>query len=71
MKAYHYFLAVLTSLFLSFGTAHAALPAGLDTALTALQADAVALAALVGPVIIAVLALAIVFKLVKRFGNKI
>jgi len=51
--------------------AFAALPLGVDTALTGIETDAIALAALVAPVLIGILALTIVFKLVKRFGNKI
>lgn len=51
--------------------AHAALPAGLQAAFDAVLVDAGALSTMVAPIIIGVLALGIVFKLVKRFGNKI
>lgn len=70
MKLFTLIYGVLFSLFLSV-SAHAALPAGLETALTALQADAVLVAGAFTPIIIAVLALFVVIKLMKRFGNRI
>ncbi len=45
--------------------------AALTTAFTNLQTDAGALQALVIPVIIGIMALTLVVKLIKRFGNKI
>lgn len=51
--------------------AHAEIDASVGTALTAVQADASALSALVVPIVVAVMGLGIVIKLIKRFGNKI
>lgn len=52
-------------------SAHAALDASIATGLTAVQADAVAILALVFPVVIAVFGLTMAPKLVKRFGRMI
>lgn len=51
--------------------AHAAIDASVGTAFTALQADATELAGIVTPIVVAVMGLAIVIKLIKRFGNKL
>lgn len=53
------------------GVAFAALPAGVDTALDAIETDVTALAALVAPVMLFVLGIVLVFKLIKRLVNKI
>lgn len=53
------------------GAAQAALPTGVDTALTSIQTDAQSLAALVAPVMLAILGLVVTFKLIKRFTNKV
>lgn len=58
-------LAVLST------SAFAAVDAAVGTALAAVQADAVALAGIVTPIVIAVLGLMLGIKLIKRFGNKI
>lgn len=51
--------------------ANAAVDAAVGTALTALQADAASLLALVFPVILAIFAMLAGIKLFKRFGSKI
>lgn len=51
--------------------ANAALPAAIGTALTEVQADGLALADLVWPVIIAIFGALLLMKLFKRFGTKI
>ena len=51
--------------------ANAALDASIDTAFTAVKADATALSAIVIPIVVFVLGLTLVPKLIKRFGNKI
>lgn len=53
------------------GLANAALDASIATGLTGIQADAVAILALVFPVVIAVFGLTMAPKLVKRFGRMI
>lgn len=52
-------------------SAMAAVPAGVDTAFDAIEADAVSLAAIAAPVLLAILGLTIVLKLIKRFANKV
>ncbi len=59
------------SLVVLVGQAQAALPTGVDTALTSIQTDAQSLAALVAPVMLAILGLVVTFKLIKRFTNKV
>lgn len=56
---------------MSMNAAQAALPAGISTGLTTIQGDVGDLADLVWPVVIFVFGSLIVFKLFKRFGNKI
>lgn len=56
---------------MAMNVAHAALPAGIATGLTAIQTDVGDLADLVWPVVLFVFGSLIVFKLFKRFGNKI
>lgn len=51
--------------------ANATIDASVGTALTAVQADATSLSALVVPIVVGVMGLSIVIKLIKRFGNKI
>lgn len=53
------------------GAASAAVDASVSTAFTAVQADAVSMAGIVTPIVVAVLGLALGIKLIKRFGNKI
>lgn len=53
------------------GAAKAELPAGIATAMTEVKADATALNDLVMPIVIAVIGMLIVYKLLKRFSNKI
>jgi hypothetical protein len=65
-------LLALSVLMTAFATsAHAALPAALDTELTNIQTDALALADKVWPVVIVVTGAAVLLKLFKRFVNKI
>jgi len=51
--------------------ANAALDSSVSTAFTAVQTDAVALSAIVVPIVVAILGLVITIKLIKRFGSKI
>lgn len=53
------------------GLANAALPSGISTGLSGIQTDMEALIDLVWPVVIASVAAIIIFKLFKRFANKI
>ena len=59
------------SLSLMVGQAMAALPEGVGTAITGIQADGKAIFDLVFPVVAAFLGLAVVIKLFKRFTNKV
>lgn len=52
-------------------SAFAALPSGVDTAITAIQTDAATLSGYVAPVMLAILGFGVSFKLIKRFVNKI
>jgi len=56
---------------LAASSSFAAVDAAVGTALTGLQTDGLAIAALVMPVVIALMAAGIGIKLVKRFGNKV
>lgn len=62
---------VVTGLAMVSGTASAALPTAISTELAAVQVDALALADLVWPVVIAIFGAVVLFKLFKRFGSKI
>jgi uncharacterized membrane protein len=62
------FVAFL-AMFSSF--ANAALPTGVSGGLSSIQSDMLALVDLVWPVVIASVAAIIIFKLFKRFANKI
>lgn len=53
------------------GAAMAELPAGIQTGLTSIQTDGLALADMVWPVLLALLGAGILMKLGKRFFNKI
>lgn len=53
------------------GSANAALPAAIGTELTAVQADGLAMAELVWPVVITLFGALVLFKLFKRFGSQI
>ena len=64
-------LLVASMLAVFASTAHAALDASIATAFTAVQADAVALSAIVVPIVVSILGLVIVIKLIKRFGSKL
>ncbi|GAA3552144.1 major coat protein [Zobellella aerophila] len=56
---------------LAAGSANAALPAAISTELATVQADGLAMADLVWPVVIALFGALVLFKLFKRFGSKI
>lgn len=56
---------------LGVNVAHAALPAGIATAVTAAQTDGLALADLIWPALIILAGALLLFKLFKRFFNKI
>ncbi len=49
----------------------AAVPAGVDTAFSELLTDAGTVAGYAVPVVMGILALSVVIKLIKRFGNKV
>lgn len=53
------------------GPVHAALPAGISSGLTGIQADLASLVDLVWPVVIAAVAAIVILKLFKRFASKI
>lgn len=53
------------------GSANAALPTGIDTQLATVQADGLAMADLVWPVVITLFGALVLFKLFKRFGSQI
>lgn len=53
------------------GAANAALPTGIDTSLATVQADGLAMADLVWPVVITLFGALVLFKLFKRFGSQI
>lgn len=63
-------LAVLAAS-VSTGAAFAALPGGVSSGLSTIQADGIELVNLIWPVIIALVGAAIVMKLFKRFVNKV
>ena len=69
MKKVLLFVASMLALFAS--TVHAALDASIATAFAAVQTDAIALSAIVIPIVVSILGLIIVIKLIKRFGNKL
>ena len=72
MNPFKTFFAFLMALFLSVCvSAHAALPAVVGTSLTAIETDGKDIFDLVFPVVAAMLGLAIVIKLFKRFTNKV
>ena len=52
-------------------TASAAIDAAVAPALAAIETDAIALNAIVTPIVVSILGLFIVIKLIKRFGNKL
>jgi hypothetical protein len=64
-------VAGAVALGLATSVAHAAIDASVSTAFDAVKADAVSLSAIVTPIVVAILGLALVIKLIKRFGNKI
>lgn len=66
-----YVLAAGVTALASVGTASAALPVIIGTTLTTVSADAVALGDLIWPVVVTIFGAVLLFKLFKRFGNKI
>lgn len=52
-------------------SAHAAIDASVQTAFDGVKADALAVAAIVTPIVVTILAAGIVIKLIKRFGSKL
>ena len=62
---------VLTGTLIAAGSAMAALPAEIGTGLTAMQADALALQALLWPVVIAVAVGFVLFAIFKRGVSKV
>jgi uncharacterized membrane protein len=66
------FLVVAAALTAAFvGPVHAALPAGIASGLTSIQADMTSLVDLVWPAVIASVAATVIFKLFQRFASKI
>lgn len=63
--------AVVGMLVTAAGSANAALPAAIATELGNVQADGLALADLVWPVVITLFGALVLFKLFKRFGSQI
>lgn len=63
--------ALAAGLTVSAGSAMAAVDGSVATAFAALQADAVSLAGIVTPIVVAIMGLGIAIKLIKKFGNKI
>lgn len=64
-------IGVGASLLGMIGSAHAALPTGVDTGFTAFGTDATTLAGYAGTAVMVVLGFTIGLKLTKRFANKI
>ncbi|MBY4675899.1 major coat protein [Marinobacterium arenosum] len=64
-------MAVVTMLATAAVDANAALPAAIGTELANVQADGLALADLVWPVVITLFGALVLFKLFKRFGSQI
>lgn len=64
-------VAVVASAVAAVSSAHAELPAVIGTTLTTVQSDGLAMADLVWPVVGAIFGAVLLFKLFKRFGNKI
>lgn len=64
-------MAMIALMLVGLQTAHAELPAAISTQLTSIQADGLELANLVWPVVITLFGALVLFKLFKRFGNKI
>ena len=63
-------LAIFTVALASITNALAAVPAAVGTALTALETDGLAMADLVWPIVISLFSAVMLFKLFKRFANK-
>ena len=59
------------SAFFATVVAHAEIDASVTTAMNQVKADATELNTIVMPIVISILGMGIVYKLVKRFGNKI
>lgn len=53
------------------GSAHAALDESIATGFTAIKTDALALNAIVLPIVVSLMGLFIILRLIKRFGNKV
>jgi len=70
-KKYGSKVAVASSLVFASMSSFAALPAVIATSLTEIQTDGLAMADLIWPVVAALFGAALLFKLFKRFGNKI
>lgn len=70
-KPFNTALAIIVGLGGAVSSAFAALPTGVDTAITAIQTDATTLSGYVAPVMLAILGFGVSFKLIKRFVNKI
>ena len=71
MKILTKLVAVAAVALASVQSAFAALPVIIGTTLTTVSADAVALGDLIWPVVVTIFGAVLLFKLFKRFGNKI
>jgi len=64
-------IATGTALVIGSASAMAELPTAISTGMTEVQTDGLAMADLMWPVVIAIFGALLLFKLFKRFGNKI
>jgi len=65
------FTVVVAAVLAGIASASAALPAVVGTTLTSIEADGMEFANLVWPILLGFFGVALVMKLVKRFGNKV
>jgi len=70
-KALGFLVGAALGVFGLMTSAHAAIDASVSTAFAAVETDAIALSAIVVPIVVSVLGLMLVIKLIKKFGNKI
>ena len=63
-------LAIMAMFVATISSAFAAVPTAVGTALTALETDGLAMADLVWPIVISLFSAVMLFKLFKRFANK-
>lgn len=71
MNIFKKFASGSAVVFAGIATAHAALPAAIATEFDKVQADGLALADLVWPILLALFGAVLLMKLAKRFGSKV